>query len=75
TRDPQLGKLMLYQLSYCRIAYRVFTDAKISVFSESMKYSIPFIAPFLLFSQLFAPYSRGNDLTLQIEWIAVISVK
>ncbi|WP_205743427.1 hypothetical protein, partial [Duncaniella muris] len=28
-----------------------------------------------LFSQLFAPYSRGNDLTLQIEWIAVISVK
>ena len=21
TRDPQLGKLMLYQLSYCRIAF------------------------------------------------------
>ena len=30
TRDPQLGKLMLYQLSYWRVG---FVDAKIQLFS------------------------------------------
>ena len=31
TRDPQLGKLMLYQLSYCRILWLVLTGAKIDL--------------------------------------------
>jgi hypothetical protein len=34
TRDPQLGKLMLYQLSYYRIS---FTSAKIKPFAEFCK--------------------------------------
>ena len=34
TRDPQLGKLMLYQLSYYRIG---FTSAKIKPFAEFCK--------------------------------------
>lgn len=28
TRDPQLGKLMLYQLSYCRILYIYLSGCK-----------------------------------------------
>ena len=32
TRDPQLGKLMLYQLSYCRVM-----GCKVSTFLDSHK--------------------------------------
>ena len=32
TRDPQLGKLMLYQLSYYRIAVQMYTN--LSFFSN-----------------------------------------
>ena len=37
SRDPNLGKVVLYQLSYCRIS-RFIADAKLIKFSEVRKF-------------------------------------
>ena len=37
TRDPNLGKVMLYQLSYFRIAFLCFCECKGSGFFETTK--------------------------------------
>ena len=42
TRDPNLGKVVLYQLSYFRICF-CKTGAKIGVFAELTKYLVLFL--------------------------------
>ena len=64
TRDPQLGKLMLYQLSYYRILshpkmhWIAFDSANLSIFSLSSKYLTQIIHFRLCFFVLF-----GQDMT------------
>ncbi len=38
TRDPDLGKVVLYQLSYFRIGVFLICDAKVGTFVELTKY-------------------------------------
>ncbi len=45
TRDPQLGKLMLYQLSYCRLSPRGECDSKGSIFFSFCNKQYIFIYP------------------------------
>ena len=42
TRDLNLGKVALYQLSYFRMACFVIANAKVAKKSESPNFSIPF---------------------------------
>ena len=45
TRDPQLGKLMLYRLSYCRNSTTqvILHGAKLAIFLESDKWNTVFL--------------------------------
>ena len=49
TRDPDLGKVVLYQLSYFRVGQPLFfvCDAKVGIFSELTKYRAKKFAIFL----------------------------
>ena len=56
TRDPQLGKLMLYHLSYCRV-----TGRKVSIFLESHKTECTFFHSSYHTIHYTAQHSTEND--------------
>lgn len=65
TRDPELGKLMLYQLSYYRITGYAFLTAKVHNSANNRKHLRIFL---ILFGEFHAELHQ-KALSLQRFWI------
>ena len=63
TRDLDLGKVALYQLSYCRIKKQpqiLIAGTKVVLFFEPAK----FLVIFLLFLSIIFEFAKGEELLL-----------